>query len=276
MTVNPPLPVSVTITPDANPVEAGTMVTFTAYPVNGGAFPVFRWFVNEIEAASGGPAYSYIPQDRDEIYCLLTSDETCVSGNPAVSNTVVMTVTTLPSELVLRNIYRVTGTDTCYNATLSITVAGDETFFEVQSGASVTLIAGQTILLLPGSVVSGDGYLHAWITEDQQFCGHKTPAIAMVTGKDTELTNAQDSPDFVIYPNPTDGIFRVLSKTPLAGEEQITVEIYDRTGKKTGFEKITGRPEHSFSLTKNPDGMYLIRILCGQDSKTFRLVKSVH
>ena len=96
MTVTPLLPVSVSISASANPTCAGTQVTFTATPVNGGLNPVFQWMVNGINAGSNNPTFSYIPANGDQIivHCQ-SSIVNCVSSNPAASNIVTMTVTPL-------------------------------------------------------------------------------------------------------------------------------------------------------------------------------------
>ena len=90
MTVNPVLPVSVSIAASANPVCAGTSVTFTAIPVNGGT-PTYQWYKNTV-AVGTGSTYSYVPVTGDHVYVIMTSSLTCKSGSPATSNTVTMTV----------------------------------------------------------------------------------------------------------------------------------------------------------------------------------------
>ncbi|MCX6303624.1 MAG: hypothetical protein NT040_01525 [Bacteroidetes bacterium] len=96
MTVNPLLPVSVSITASANPVCAGTSVTFTATPVNGGTSPAYQWKVNGTSVTGATTAaYSFIPANGNTIACVLTSNATCTTGNPATSNTVTMTVNPL-------------------------------------------------------------------------------------------------------------------------------------------------------------------------------------
>ncbi len=96
MTVNPLLPVSVGISASANPTCAGTQVTFTATPVNGGSNPVFQWMVNGMVQGANSPVFTYIPSDGDQItvHCQ-SSLINCVSGNPATSNIVTMSVTPL-------------------------------------------------------------------------------------------------------------------------------------------------------------------------------------
>ncbi len=96
MSVNPLLPVSVSISASANPVCSGTPVTFTATPVNGGSNPVFQWMVNGINSGSNSPVFTYIPSDGDQIIVHCQSSlVNCVSGNPATSNIVTMSVNPL-------------------------------------------------------------------------------------------------------------------------------------------------------------------------------------
>jgi len=92
MTVNPNLPVSITVSPTANPVCAGTIVVFTANPVNQGTSPVYQWKVNGTNAGINSTTYSYIPANGDIVTCVLTSNAVCPTGNPATSNSITMTV----------------------------------------------------------------------------------------------------------------------------------------------------------------------------------------
>jgi hypothetical protein len=93
MTVNPNLPVSVSITASSNPVCSGNAVTFTATPVNGGSAPSFQWKLNGSNVGSNSSSYTLTaPVNNDVITCVLTSNAGCISGNPATSNAVTLTV----------------------------------------------------------------------------------------------------------------------------------------------------------------------------------------
>jgi hypothetical protein len=138
MIVNPNLPVSVSIAPFANPVCAGIVVTFTATPTNGGTTPAYQWKVNGINMGINSATYSYTPVNNDAVTCVLTSSASCVTGNPATSNTVTMIVNVLP-------VPTITGSSTLCSGISGIytTQTGKTNYtWTVSSGANI--VAGGT------------------------------------------------------------------------------------------------------------------------------------
>ncbi len=91
MVVEEPLPVSVSIEADDTEVCAGTSVTFTATPVNGGT-PDYQWYLNGNTVGNNSAIYSVIPENGDQVYVVMNSSLECTTGNPATSNTVAITV----------------------------------------------------------------------------------------------------------------------------------------------------------------------------------------
>jgi len=96
-TVNPNLAVSVTNAASQNNLCGSTSVTFTATPVNGGASPVYAWYVNGTVQVETTAIFNYSPLNGDAVYATLTSNAGCATGNPATSNIETMVVNTAPS-----------------------------------------------------------------------------------------------------------------------------------------------------------------------------------
>jgi len=96
MSVNPLLPVSISISASDNPVCSGASVVFTATPQNPGLNPLFNWLVNGNQTGSSNPVYQYVPANGDVVSCILTSSELCSTNNPATSNGITMTVHPVP------------------------------------------------------------------------------------------------------------------------------------------------------------------------------------
>ena len=92
VSVNPLLPVSITISASANPFCVGNPVTFTATPTNGGTTPSYQWKVNGVNAGTDSPNYTYNPANGDLVSCVLTSSIACPITNPITSNTLSMTI----------------------------------------------------------------------------------------------------------------------------------------------------------------------------------------
>ena len=92
MYVTQALPVSVSVSTLSNTVCSGTSVLFSALPLNEGPAPGYQWQVNGSNAGTNNPDFTYIPSDNDMVSCVLTSSETCATGNPATSNTITISV----------------------------------------------------------------------------------------------------------------------------------------------------------------------------------------
>jgi hypothetical protein len=97
MNVNPNVASSVSISANpGNTICAGTPVTFTAIPANGGTTPSYQWKNGNTLLGTGDAYSSAAFQNGDIITCEMISNANCITGNPAVSNAVTMTVNSIP------------------------------------------------------------------------------------------------------------------------------------------------------------------------------------
>ncbi len=97
MTVNAPIAPAVNINVSENNVCAGTPVTFTATPTNGGATPAYQWLVNGVDAGTNNVAFtSSLLANGDKVSCIMTSNATCATPETATSNSITMGIFPLP------------------------------------------------------------------------------------------------------------------------------------------------------------------------------------
>jgi hypothetical protein len=84
---------SVTISVTDNTICAGSSVTFTATPVNGGTAPSYQWTVNGVNAGTNNAVFSTTSlADGDSVRVVMTSNATCVTTAVVTSNAIGMTV----------------------------------------------------------------------------------------------------------------------------------------------------------------------------------------
>ncbi|MCX6269256.1 MAG: choice-of-anchor J domain-containing protein [Bacteroidetes bacterium] len=181
-------------------------------------------------------------------------------------------ITGVPYLTTIQNITVPNGASSCFQATQTIVVAGGGTSFELQSGGSATMVAGQHILYYPGTFVHSGSYMHGYIAAGGPYCG-APPAMAEVISGEKEVQMEQKYPSFIkIFPNPTTGMF-MLELTGIDPAEKVRVEIYGMKGEKILAKEITGRKLQEFSLSEAPSGLYFVRVYAQGKAETIKLVK---
>ncbi len=165
----------------------------------------------------------------------------------------------IPNNQIILNQVLPNGQTHCYNATQTITVAGNGSTFIIQDGGSATMIAGQNILYNPGTSVLNGGYMHGYIAPGGPWC--MAPAMpAVIEGTpDVDLPGAET---FRVYPNPTSARFALeLAKDP-AGNP-VRVEIFNLLGKALFKEEFTTGRLRQYSLGDEQPGIYMVRVTQG-------------
>jgi hypothetical protein len=84
---------AVSISTTSSSVCTGSLVSFSASPINGGSNPSYQWKKNGINVGINSSIYNLSnPQNNDVITCILTSSANCASPLTANSNSISLTV----------------------------------------------------------------------------------------------------------------------------------------------------------------------------------------
>ncbi|MEI7980457.1 MAG: T9SS type A sorting domain-containing protein [Bacteroidota bacterium] len=197
-------------------------------------------------------------------------------GNGTSSPDFNITVTPLvPVTLDLTNIIVGNGQINCYDATQTITVAGNTNNFIVVSGGSATLIAGMNIRFLPGTIVLNGGYLHGYITTTGTYCGAHAPAIVNTAAEIQEGLpgSGAESDFFKVYPNPTNDKFTLETTAEDESVRQVVL-VYSMIGSLVVRDEVKGSIKKEYSLANQPVGIYIVRVIKDGRSGTVKVVKN--
>jgi hypothetical protein len=151
MTVVPNVTPSVSVTSaPGNTICAGTSVTFSATPTNGGT-PSYQWTKNGNNVGTNTNTYADAAlANNDAIVCTMISNATCATTNPVVSSVITITVNANPSPVITGTLSFCASSSTTLDAG-----AGYATYLWSNSAAtqtiSVTSAGSYSVLVFDGT-----------------------------------------------------------------------------------------------------------------------------
>ncbi|MEI6898425.1 MAG: T9SS type A sorting domain-containing protein, partial [Bacteroidota bacterium] len=232
-----------------SPIISGTDTNYTVYGLYNDSSYYFS--IKAYDVAGNESAYS------NEVFLNLRIPDTMYVGNTTIQ---------------LRD-------TTCFNATEYLYVPTQYNFFVVDSGGSVTLVAGHKISMKPGVKASKGGYLHAVIAIDNNYCtfpvGKELPIVQ--NGIDSYKWRAQSVNDdknqlFHLYPNPTTSNFTIeLSAEP--STSQVFVRIFNMMGAEIMNKRLIISQKTEFSLETQPPGIYMVSVMVEGKMEMVKVIK---
>ena len=243
MTVNPLLAPSVSITAvPGNTICPGTNVTFTATPVNGGSTPAYQWKLNGNNVGTNNAAYSNSNlANGDVVSCVMTSNATCASPISANSNSISMTLNTVPSISVHPQSQTVFVGN---NVTFSVTASGTGLTYQWRKGGVVIAGAINSSYAITGVVLADAG------NYDVVVSGTCTPVvisnIAILTVNAVTITTQPENKFVCSGGNVT---FSIVAAGPsLTYQWQVSIA-------SGPFNNVAGATGSSLSLNTIPTSM---------------------
>ncbi len=279
-----PVFISTTLNPSPMPAPAGDVngpeavfqgqagVTYWVNPISNAS--IYNWILPPgVTLTAGGNTNSIT----------VTFSETALSGNLSVSGSnlcgtgqasPILEIHVIPVRNNVNNIILGDGEIKCYDAVQVVSVAGNGTTFLIQPGGGATFIAGQKILLLPGTRVDSDGWLWAYITPFGSFCtGAPAPGIKAENINNEEIPNVQSQAGlFKVYPNPTNGRF-TLELNPEVDQEPMTIFITGLRGEIVINKEVKATRTMDFSIENQQAGIYIIRLMIGDRVETAKIIR---
>ncbi|MBE0662434.1 MAG: T9SS type A sorting domain-containing protein [Bacteroidales bacterium] len=164
------------------------------------------------------------------------------------------------------------GNSACFDSEDKVVLAGGGTNFLLESGASLELAAVNSIILKDGFRAHAGSYGHFFIDPNGDFCNPPNllsiedesfiePIHEVAEGKSTNL-----------YPNPTSGNF-TLNLIGFDNEVPTIVEIFGTMGERVFTDNLSGKTNLHFNLEDRPNGMYIVRVLNGDDVSVQKIIK---
>jgi hypothetical protein len=227
--------IEINISSGSNPTCEGASIFFTASAVNAGTNPTFQWHLNDLPVGINSDNFSSSEiQNTDVIKCVLTSSMSGITGSPATSNIITMTVLPRPQ-------------------TPTITAGENDTLISSEHASfydwrlNELIFTGNTKKIKPE--VPGNYTVRTYENED--CASDFSEPFFFSPLKLNSLSKHQYS----VFPNPTAGELTVTGLT-----EQTSFTVFDNIGKIIASGNISPA-EPNIDLSKVAPGIYFIHFL---------------
>lgn len=269
--------VSIAVSP-GNPVCKGTLTTFSASPVNGGAAPTYLWTKNGINVATG-PTHSYIPDDGDIVAVKLTSNYLCRLADFATGTPVTMSVqsgapapsiaiTAVPSTIIAPGM----------TVTLTAVATGGTATKLLQWYVNGIAIAGATGTIYTSNTFSNEDIVTVRVANNDVCAKSQLGSVKIyVQGLGINEPKLQHA-GISIYPDPNSGEFVVKTSTVNTTDGFASVMITNTLGQVVYLNKVAvknGEIDTQVNLSNTlANGMYLLHITAADMQQVARFVIS--
>ena len=159
LTVNPNLPLSISISSSSTTICSGTIVNFFSTQANAGSSPTYQWQLNgsNIPGATFATYGTSTLNNNDIVSLIVTSSEVCAVNSPAFSNSIIMTVNP--------------------NLPLSTSI----------SSSSTTICSGTSVNFLSTEINSGTSPTYQWQLNGSNIAGATFPTFSSNTLNDYDV-----------------------------------------------------------------------------------------
>ena len=270
LVVNPILTSSIKISPQkTTSICPGQDMSFIATAVNGGTSPTFTWYLNGEIKKYGSSSTFTTPAliESAQVYCMVTSNASCIAQQTASSSSVMVNVTPIATPTITISQSTCLGSTVVFNS--SITHGGDTPIFLwTVNGVPIGNYSDSTFTL---NNAKNGNKVQCTLTSNAA-CVTEDKVTSLPINIDcvlNQVNNIDGLEGFAIMPNPNKGDF--IIKMRLTADKNISFNLINNSGQIV-FTLPAGRLlgdqtiQIHISKTQLQSGLYLLKTVVGTES----------